>query len=305
MGMMQGKVQGDTFIVLDSFALPVEGARSLVTCVCPTALTRVLTPVSGTETRVNAGNEANEYMVEVVEKAKSIGRKENLVGWYHSHPGYGCWMSGIDCSTQMLNQQYQEPWLAVIIDPVRTCSAGKVDIGAFRTYPEGYKPPQSQDGGGEYQPIPLHKIEDFGVHAEQYYTLDVSIFKSSTDAALLDNLWNTYWVHTLSSSPLTTNRGFVAGQLSDVAAKLEQAGESAASVASGGGMGAQRGVLARKGAESSLTKVARDASTAALEQAKGMVSHLVKDALFNASSASGLHASVGGDAVMQDADAVA
>jgi hypothetical protein len=28
MGMMQGKVQGDTFIVLDSFALPVEGVCS-------------------------------------------------------------------------------------------------------------------------------------------------------------------------------------------------------------------------------------------------------------------------------------
>ena len=27
MGMMQGKVIGDTFIVLDSFALPVEGPR--------------------------------------------------------------------------------------------------------------------------------------------------------------------------------------------------------------------------------------------------------------------------------------
>ncbi len=121
--------------------------------------------------------------------AKSIGRKENLVGWYHSHPGYGCWMSGIDCSTQMLNQQYQEPWLAIIIDPVRTCSAGKVEIGAFRTYPEGYKPPESH-GAGEYQTIPLSKIEDFGVHAEQYYTLDVSVFKSSLDTHMLELLWN-------------------------------------------------------------------------------------------------------------------
>jgi hypothetical protein len=32
------------------------------------------TRCAGTETRVNAGNEANEYMVEVVEMAKSIGR---------------------------------------------------------------------------------------------------------------------------------------------------------------------------------------------------------------------------------------
>jgi COP9 signalosome complex subunit 5 len=65
-------------------------------------------------------------------------------------------MSGIDCSTQMLNQQYQEPWLAVIIDPIRTCAAGKVEIGAFRTYPEGYKPPET--GPSEYQTIPQTTI---------------------------------------------------------------------------------------------------------------------------------------------------
>ena len=60
-----------------------------------------------------------------------VGRVENVVGWYHSHPGYGCWMSGIDCSTQMLNQQYQEPFLAIIIDPVRTCAAGKARAWGF------------------------------------------------------------------------------------------------------------------------------------------------------------------------------
>lgn len=70
---------------------------------------------------------------------QKVHRLENVVGWYHSHPGYGCWLSGIDCSTQMLNQQYQEPFLAVVVDPVRTMASGKVEIGAFRTYPEGYR----------------------------------------------------------------------------------------------------------------------------------------------------------------------
>ncbi len=35
------------------------------------------------------------------------------------------------------------------------------------------------------QTIPLEKIEDFGVHANQYYQLDVSFFKSSLDSHLL------------------------------------------------------------------------------------------------------------------------
>ena len=74
--MMQGKVIGDTFIVLDSFALPVEGPRrrcAAEACGCG-ADAALPFALPGTETRVNAGNEANEYMVDVVEMAKSIGR---------------------------------------------------------------------------------------------------------------------------------------------------------------------------------------------------------------------------------------
>jgi len=65
-----------------------------------------------------------------------VGRPENIVGWYHSHPGYGCWLSGIDVATQLNNQMYLDPFLAIVIDPNRTISAGKVEIGAFRAYPE-------------------------------------------------------------------------------------------------------------------------------------------------------------------------
>ena len=63
-----------------------------------------------------------------------------MVGWYHSHPGYGCWLSGIDCSTQMMQQQYQDPFLAIVVDPHRTIASGKIEIGAFRTYPEVWVP---------------------------------------------------------------------------------------------------------------------------------------------------------------------
>ncbi|KAG8872694.1 COP9 signalosome catalytic subunit rri1 [Tulasnella sp. 331] len=195
MGLMYGKVQGTSMVIMDSFALPVQG----------------------TETRVNAQNEANEFMVQYLDGSNKAGRQENIIGWYHSHPGYGCWLSGIDVNTQLTNQKYQDPFVAVVIDPNRTISAGKVDIGAFRTYPEDYKPPTSSS---EYQSIPLSKIEDFGVHANQYYSLDVEIFKSKLDNELLGLLWNKYWVNTLSSSPLISNRAYAVSQLSDLAAKL-------------------------------------------------------------------------------------
>ncbi|GAA5913640.1 hypothetical protein JCM8208_005891, partial [Rhodotorula glutinis] len=155
-----------------------------------------------------------------------IGRPENIVGWYHSHPGYGCWLSGIDVMTQKTNQQFQDPFLAVVIDPNRTVSAGKVEIGAFRTYPEGYTPAHA--AASEYQSIPQDKIDDFGVHAASYYPLDVSHFKSSHDAHLLDLLWNKYWVMTLSQSPLVTNRAYATSQLSDLVAKLRTTDQSVA-----------------------------------------------------------------------------
>lgn len=51
MGLMLGKVDGETMIIMDSFALPVEG----------------------TETRVNAQAAAYEYMAAYIENAKQVG----------------------------------------------------------------------------------------------------------------------------------------------------------------------------------------------------------------------------------------
>ncbi|KAJ6792906.1 COP9 signalosome complex subunit 5b-like isoform X2 [Iris pallida] len=254
MGLMQGKTEGDTIIVMDAFALPVEG----------------------TETRVNAQADAYEYMVDYSQTNKQAGRLENVVGWYHSHPGYGCWLSGIDVSTQMLNQQFQEPFLAVVIDPTRTVSAGKVEIGAFRTYPQGYKPPD--EPVSEYQTIPLNKIEDFGVHCKQYYALDITYFKSSLDSHLLDLLWNKYWVNTLSSSPLLGNRDYVAGQISDLAEKLEQAENQLAHTRLGSFLTTSQ---RKKEEESQLAKITRDSSKITVEQVHGLMSQVIKDILFN------------------------
>ena len=50
MGIMQGKVVGKALVVVDSFALPVQG----------------------TETRVNAANEANEFMVQYVQGSERV-----------------------------------------------------------------------------------------------------------------------------------------------------------------------------------------------------------------------------------------
>ncbi|OCH93914.1 Mov34-domain-containing protein [Obba rivulosa] len=267
MGMMQGKVVGNALVVVDSFALPVQG----------------------TETRVNAANEANEYMVQYIEGSNRIGRLEHAVGWYHSHPGYGCWLSGIDVNTQMTNQKFQDPFVAVVIDPNRTISAGKVDIGAFRTYPEGYTPPDAV--ASEYQSIPLNKIEDFGVHANQYYPLEVQVFHSRMDHELLGMLWNKYWVGTVSGSALISNRAYAAAQLADLHQKLAKAQNSVPnSRAPVPVLRENEGKVLKtttskdekkKEDANALGKSVRDSEKIAAEAQHGLIAQVLKDVIFS------------------------
>ncbi|KAJ9123289.1 hypothetical protein QFC22_001487 [Naganishia vaughanmartiniae] len=226
MGLMNGKIKDHTFYIMDSFALPVQG----------------------TETRVNAGNEAMEYMVNFNEGNNRVHKNE------------------------------------LVIDPNRTVSAGKVEIGAFRCYPENYKPPNAS--ASQYQPIPLDKIEDFGVHADSYYQLDVSIFKSSLDTQLLSSLWNKYWVNTLSQSPLISSRSYAISQLNDLSAKLSQVQSNAN----------KRGIdvttVKKKAGEngkpdsweetdSAIKKAAKDGARMSAESQHGLIAQVLKDRLFN------------------------
>lgn len=170
MGMITGKITKNAMIVMDVYALPVEG----------------------TETRVNAQTEGYEYMVEFMQANKRL-KGENIVGWYHSHPGYGCWLSGIDVSTQALNQGFQDPYLALVIDPVKTISQNKVEIGAFRTYSDEYlagKTKSSRPATTTQKNLPKSKRKDFGIHSDKYYPLDIEIFNSELDSKIISLLMN-------------------------------------------------------------------------------------------------------------------
>jgi len=254
MGLMQGKVVGDTFIVTDAFRLPVEA----------------------TETRVNAQDDAQEYMVKYLEESRKNGQMENAVGWYHSHPGYGCWLSGIDVSTQHNQQLYQDPFLAVVIDPDRTVSAGKVEIGAFRTFPENYKPDASTDSDG-FQTIPMEKIQDFGAHSDRYYQLDISHYKSSLDTKLLAALWNKYWIGTLSSSPLLTNRDFGTRQIKDLAYKIQDTQHQAALRGGAGGLQSSGRGFDK---DEKLEKIVKASSKIEVEERAGIMAAQIKEKVF-------------------------
>ena len=111
-------------------------------------------------------------------------------------------MSGIDVSTQSLNQGFQDPYLAIVVDPVKTLKQGKVEIGAFRTYPEGSQQqpsmtnktrkdqniPHNSGANANRKILPKSKQKDFGSHADKYYSLDIEIFTSSWDDKVIEML---------------------------------------------------------------------------------------------------------------------
>lgn len=273
MGLMQGYVEGTALVVTDAFRLPVEG----------------------TETRVNAQEDANEYLVEYLRLCREEGRLENVIGWYHSHPGYGCWLSGIDVGTESMQQQFNDPFVAVVIDPDRTISASKVEIGAFRTYPENYKPAGVSGGAGNgassvgpdgYQMVPLNKAEDFGAHSSRYYSLEVEHFKSTLDSQLLESLWNKYWVQTLSQNPLLSNRDYGTNQVLDLGHKIKQAAGVVQRSARGAGSSQGPSGPSARAADQAVAKAVQDTKQVAAKEVAGLMALEVKAQIFNSSEPS-------------------
>ncbi len=50
-----------------------------------------------------------------------------VVGWYHSHPGFGCWLSGVDINTQQSFEALSDRAVAVVVDPIQSVK-GKVGM---------------------------------------------------------------------------------------------------------------------------------------------------------------------------------
>ncbi|CAI8508819.1 unnamed protein product [Hanseniaspora opuntiae] len=86
-------------------------------------------PQSGTGVSVEAVDDV--FQTKMMEMLEQTGRKENVVGWYHSHPGFGCWLSSVDVNTQKTFEQLSPRAVAVVVDPIQSVK-GKVVIDAFR-----------------------------------------------------------------------------------------------------------------------------------------------------------------------------
>ena len=83
-------------------------------------------------TKISVSETEND--IEIIKKIKDFDLKSIKkvhVGWYHSHPGMGCFLSGIDEETQKYWQLINERMVAVVLDNV----SGEIE--AFRVKIQG------------------------------------------------------------------------------------------------------------------------------------------------------------------------
>lgn len=172
MGLMLGSfVDEYTTNVVDVFAMPQSGTGVSVEAVDPV------------------------FQQKMIEMLKQTGREENVVGWYHSHPGFGCWLSGIDVGTQQSFEKLDPRNCAVVVDPIQSVK-GKVVIDCFRTIPTpmmmtGEEPRQTTSNEGMLTK-PTSQALYNGLN-KYYFSMIINYCKEKNEQNMLLNLYKTNW----------------------------------------------------------------------------------------------------------------
>lgn len=176
MGLMLGEFVDDfTVRVVDVFAMPQSGTGVSVEAVDPV------------------------FQTNMMDMLRQTGRPESVVGWYHSHPGFGCWLSSVDINTQQSFEQLTPRAVAVVVDPIQSVK-GKVVIDAFRLInPQslmmGQEPRQSTSNLGHLNKPSIQAL----IHGlnRHYYSIGINYRKTALEENMLMNLHKQEWTEAL------------------------------------------------------------------------------------------------------------
>ncbi|KAG7152182.1 26S proteasome regulatory subunit rpn11 like protein [Verticillium longisporum] len=176
MGLMLGEFVDDfTVRVVDVFAMPQSGTGVSVEAVDPV------------------------FQMKMMDMLRQTGRPESVVGWYHSHPGFGCWLSSVDINTQQSFEQLTPRAVAVVVDPIQSVK-GKVVIDAFRLInPQslmlGQEPRQSTSNLGHLNKPSIQAL----IHGlnRHYYSIGINYRKTALEENMLMNLHKHVWTEAL------------------------------------------------------------------------------------------------------------
>ncbi|CAF2650232.1 unnamed protein product [Rotaria sp. Silwood2] len=177
MGLMLGEFVDDyTVHVIDVFAMPQSGTGVSVEAVDPV------------------------FQAKMLDMLKQTGRPEMVVGWYHSHPGFGCWLSGVDMNTQQSFEALTDRTVAVVVDPVQSVK-GKVVIDAFRliqpqVFVLGQEPRQTTSNLGHLTKPSIQAL----IHGlnRHYYSISINYRKNELEQKMLLNLHKKSWMDGLT-----------------------------------------------------------------------------------------------------------
>merc|ERR1712000_400032 len=183
MGLMLGEFVDDfTVRVVDVFAMPQSGTSVSVEAVDPV------------------------FQTKMMDMLRQTGRPESVVGWYHSHPGFGCWLSSVDINTQQSFEQLNPRAVAVVVDPIQSVK-GKVVIDAFRLInPQllmmGQEPRQSTGNLGHLNKPSIQAL----IHGlnRHYYSIAINYRKTALEENMLMNLHKHVWTEALEMDDFRT-----------------------------------------------------------------------------------------------------
>ncbi|MBA0738251.1 hypothetical protein Gogos_011641, partial [Gossypium gossypioides] len=167
MGLMLGEfVDEYTVRVVDVFAMPQSGTGASVEVV------------------------DHVFQTNMLDMLKQTGRPEMVVGWYHSHPGFGCWLSGVDINTQQSFEALNQRAVAVVEDPIQSVK-GKLVIDAFRlinpqTMMLGQEPRQTTSNLGHFNKPSIQAL----IHGlnRHYCSIAINYRKNEVEEKMLLNL---------------------------------------------------------------------------------------------------------------------
>ncbi|KAF9603638.1 hypothetical protein IFM89_037182 [Coptis chinensis] len=162
-------------------------------------------PQSGTGVSVEAVDHV--FQTNMLDMLKQTGRPEMVVGWYHSHPGFGCWLSGVDINTQQSFEALNQRAVAVVVDPIQSVK-GKVVIDAFRlinpqTMMLGQEPRQTTSNLGHLNKPSIQAL----IHGlnRHYYSIAINYRKNELEEKMLLNLHKKKWTDGLTLQRFDTH----------------------------------------------------------------------------------------------------
>jgi proteasome lid subunit RPN8/RPN11 len=107
----------------------------------------------------------------ILKEQKERYPQTQIVGWYHSHPNFGVFLSGVDLDTQGV--YFNQPWhIAVVYDPIRDeigffCGAKGEEMNSVKTL--------------QPQELEFESFQDMDEHSENHLVEDEQLEPNTVD----------------------------------------------------------------------------------------------------------------------------